>query len=387
MDFSLTWQQQTVVEELEKFLKKEVAPYVEEYDKKKILRDPSKLKEIFRQLQPFGAISGLIPEEYGGMGLDYTSTGLIFQKMAETWGSLAGTCLIQVAGARLLAESQDKGLIEKYLPEVCAGNLIHCLCITEPNVGSNPADITTTMKKEGTGYRVNGQKTWISNGSVSDLAYVVATVDRSLGRKGVGIILVDRRESPYRTRELEKLGMRAFPTSEVSFEEVFVPEENLIVPPGGGMRNLGRTFELARSLMSVTSVGLARAALATAVSYAKEREQWGKKIGAHQLVQEMIYNMKSRTEASYLLVMRALWMMDSGIKCEAESSLAKAYSTEAAVLTTRECIQIMGAYGYSEEYPAERLYRDATMWTIPDGTTQIQQLIVARDLLGLAAFA
>ena len=386
MDFSLTWQQQTVVDELEKFLKKEVAPHVEEYDKKKILRDPAKLKELFKQLQPFGAISGPIPEEFGGMGLDYTSTGLIFQKISECWASLAGTCLIQAAGARLLAENKNKGMIEKYLPEVCAGKLILCSGITEPNVGSNPAYITTTMKKEEKGYRVTGEKTWISNGSVSDVAFIVATVDRALGPKGLGIILVDRRESPYKTKELEKLGMKAFPTSEMSFEDVFVPEENLIVPPGGGMRNLGRTFELGRSLMSCASVGIARAALATAIGYAKEREQWGKKIGSHQLIQEMIYNMKSRTEASYLLTMRAFWMMDSGIKCEAESSLAKAYSTEAAVLTTRECIQIMGGYGYSEEYPAERFYRDATMQTIPDGTTQIQQLIVARDLLGLAAF-
>ena len=320
------------------------------------------------------------------MGLDYTSTGLIFQKMAEYWASLAESCLIQVASARLLAEIQNKNIKEKYLPEVCAGNLIICSCITEPNVGSCPAFISTTMKKEGTGYRVNGEKTWISNGSVSDLAFVVATVDRSLGTKGLGIILVDRRESPYRTKELEKLGLKAFPTSEVVFEDVFVPEENLIVPPGGGMRNLGRAFELARSLMSCASVGIARAALATAVSYAKEREQWGKKIGSHQLIQEIIYNMKSRTEASYLLVMRAFWMMDSGIKCEAESSLAKAYSTEAVVLTTKECMQIIGAYGLSEEYPAERLYRDATMQTIPDGATKIQQMIVARDLLGLQAF-
>jgi acyl-CoA dehydrogenase len=386
MDFSLNWQQQTVVQELDKFLAKEVAPQVGKYDQGKILRDPSTLKNFFRQLQPFGAISGPVPEAYGGLDLDYVTTGLISMKLGEYWASLAGTCLIQTAGTRLMAETQDEAVKEKYIHEMSAGNLIVCSGITEPNVGSNPADIRTTIRKDGKGYRLNGTKTWISNGSVSDLALIVATVDRSMGAKGLCIILVDRRESPYAARELEKMGLKAFPTSELIFEEVYCPEENLIVQPGAGMRNLGRTFELARCLMASTSVGIARAALSTAVRYAQEREQWGKKIGSHQLIQEMIYNMKARTEASYLLVLRALSMMDHKTRCEAESSLAKAYATEAVVLTTRECIQIMGGYGYSEEYPAERFYRDATMQTIPDGTTQIQQMVVARDLLGLAAF-
>jgi acyl-CoA dehydrogenase len=387
MDFGLTEEQRILVDTLDRFCRNELQPRVDGWDREKILRDSSVLKGLMKKLQPFGAISGPIPEEWGGMALDYVSTGLVFEKMGEYWASLAGTCLIQTVSARLLAESPNEGLKARYLPKLCSADLIVCSCITEPDVGSNPANIRTSIRKDGRGYRVNGTKTWISNGSVSDVALVVATVDRSLGPKGLGIILVDRKESPYGTRELEKMGMKAFPTSELVFEDVSAPEENLIVQPGGGMRNLGRAFELARSLMASVSVGLGRAALETAVGYAKEREQWGKKIGSHQLIQEMIYNMKARTEASDALLMRALWMMDSGIKCEGESALAKAYATEAAVLTTRECIQIMGGYGYSEEYPAERFYRDATMQTIPDGTTQIQQMIVARELLGLQAFA
>ena len=387
MDFGLNWEQKTMVQELESFLKKQVAPQVEQYDKEKVLRDPAVLKRFFKQLKEFGATSGPIPEIYGGMNLDYVSTGLIFQKLAEYWASLAGACLIQTAGTRLMAEIQDEDVKKKYILQMCSGDMIVCIGITEPDVGSNPADIKTTITKDGKGYRVNGTKTWISNGSVSDLACVVATVDRTLGPRGLGIILVDRRESPYGASELEKMGLKAFPTSELTFDDVFVPEENLIVQPGGGMRNLGRAFELARCLMACVSVGLGRAALGTAVKYARERVQWGKKIGAHQLVQKMIYDMKSRTEAAYLLTMHPLWMMDDKTRCEAESSLAKAFATEAAVSTTRECIQIMGGYGYSEEYPAERFYRDASMQTIPDGTTQIQQLIVARDLLGIGAFS
>jgi alkylation response protein AidB-like acyl-CoA dehydrogenase len=387
MDFGFNREQEMLLRELDQFLKKEIEPNVAEYEEKKSLRDPSELKRWFKKLEPFGAVGGPIPEKYGGLDLGYLSTGLVVQKLAEYWGSLWGVCVIQLVVARLLSEVQNQAMQKKYLSRICSGNLIGCACITEPNVGSNPAAIETTMEKAADGYVVNGSKTWISNGSVSDLAFVVATADKKQGAKGLGILLVDRKESPYSSRELEKMGMKSFPTSELFFDNVLVPTENLIVEPEQGMQTVSRAFELARSLMACGSVGFGRAALALATKYAKQREQWGKKIGRHQLIQEMIYEMKARTDASALLAYRALWMMDQGMRCDPESALAKSYATEAAVLTTRECIQIMGGYGLSTEYPAERYYRDASCMTIPDGTTQIQKLIVARDVLGLSAFA
>jgi acyl-CoA dehydrogenase len=387
MDFEFTREQKMLMNELDKFLKKEVEPEVEEADRKKVLKDPEILKSWFKKLEPFGAVNGPIPEKYGGMDLGYLTTGLVSQKLAEYWGSLQGVCLIQTASGRLLAEIENDAVKEKYLPLVSSGDLTACLCITEPDVGSNPSDIGTTIEKVDGGYVVNGTKTWISNGSVSDLAFVVATVDKSKGPKGLGIVLVDRKVSPYDSRELAKMGLRSFPTSELFFDKVLVPEENLIVPPGGGLRTVGRTFELARSLMTCGSVGFGKAAINLAVKYARQRVQWGKKIGQHQLIQKMIYDMRVRTDAATLLLYRALAMMDQNLRCDIESAMAKGYSTEAAVKTTRECMQIMGGYGLSEEYPAERFYRDASSMTIPDGTTQIQQLIVARDMLGLSAFA
>ena len=227
---------------------------------------------------------------------------------------------------------------------------------------------------------MNGTKTWISNGSVSDLAIVIASTDRTLGSKGLAAALVDRRESPYNARELEKIGFKAFPTSELFFEDNLIPEEHLIVPPGGGLRTVMRAFELARSLMSMCGVGLSRAAIQLAVEYAKQREQFGKKIGSFQLIQAMIADMKARTDAATFLVYRALWMMDQGIQCEPESALGKFYATEASVETTSECVQILGGYGLSEEYRAERYFRDARSLTIPDGTTQIQKMIILREL-------
>lgn len=386
MDFNISKEQTMLVKELDRFLKKEIAPLVEEYDSQKLLRDPVILKPILKKLEPFGLTSGPVSEKYGGMELEYLTTGLAARKLAEYWGSLWGVCTIQIVGARFIAEIKNEKIKEKYLPGVCAGDLIPCLCITEPDVGSNPAYIGTTLDKTEGGYRLNGNKTWISNGSVSDLAIVVATVDKSLGAKGLAAVIVDRNETPYEARELEKMGLNSFPTSELFFDNIFIPEENMVVPAGQALKATMRTFELARSLMSSGSVGFMEAALAQAVKYAKQREQWGKKIGQQQLVQEMIYEMKARTDCGSLLVNRALWMMDEGLRCEAESALGKGYSTEASVEVTKNCMQIMGGYGLSKEYPAERFYRDASCMTIPDGTTQMQKMIVARDLLGLSAF-
>lgn len=385
MDFGFTEEQRILLDSLDRFLNKEIQPHVEEWDRKKAMRDAGFLKEIFAKIQPFGAIGGPVPEKYGGMDLDYVSTGLIGERVAKCWCSLWGVSVIATAAARLLAEVPNAAARAKYLPSICAGTCIPCIGITEPNVGSNPSRVQTTLKKADGGYVLNGSKTWISNGSVSDIALVLATVDRSLGMKGIGIVLVDRKETPYSTRELEKMGLKAFPTSELVFEDVFVPEANVIVPPGQGLKKTFRAFQLARSFMAVGSVGLCRAALAQAVRYSQEREQSGKKIGAFQMVQEMLADMRMLTDASALLAYRPLWMMDQDMRCETEAAVAKAYCTEAAVKVTKNCIQILGGYGLSEEFPAERYYRDASCMTIPDGTTQMQKLIIARSMTGLNA--
>ncbi len=386
MDFSLTEDQQILLDSLEKFGRRELEPLADEYDRLMTLRDPAVVRDLLRKVQPFGAIAGPVPEAYGGLGLDYVTTGLVSEKLVGCFGSLAGICLIQTVCARLLSEIENEEIKKRVLPRVCAGEAIACLCVTEPNVGSYAAAIETTLRKVDGGYSVNGTKTWISNGSISDLAIVIATVDRTLGPKGLTAVLVDRSRSPYPTRELDKMGMKSFPTSELVFEDVKVPKDHLVAEPGKGLKATLRTFELARSMMAVCSVGLSRAALSLAVRYARERKQFGREIGSFQLIQAMISDMRTRTDAAALLTYRAFWLMDQGKRCDAESAMAKYYATEAAVQTASECVQILGAYGLSEEYPAERYFRDGRMLTIPDGTTQIQKLIVGRDTLGLSAF-
>ncbi len=386
MDFGLTEEQSILLDSVDKFCRREIDPVVDEGDRNKILHEPTVLKGWLKKLAPFGFISGPIPEELGGMGLDYLTVGLAHQKLGEYWSSLQGCCVITLAGARLISEITNEKIKQKYVPGICSGDLIPCAAITEPNVGSNPLFVEASLKKTSGGYLLNGTKTWISLGSVSDLAIVIASVDRSLGPKGLAAVLVDRRVSPYESRELDKLGWKAFPTSELVFDDIFVPDDYVIVPPGAGLTATLRTFELARSLLAANSVGISHAALSLAVSYAKERKQFGKSIGSFQLIQSMIADMRVRTDAAAFLTNRALWLMDQGKRCDVESSIAKYFATEASVQTASDCIQILGAYGYSPEYRAERFFRDARMTTIPDGTSQIQKLIVARDLLGLDAF-
>lgn len=385
MEFNLSGEQKMLQKELTHFCRKDIAPIVDEYDTAKILLDPEVLKALLEKLSIFGLLSGPISESFGGSGLGFLTTGLVHQILAKYYSSLQGICTIQVCSARVLQDSENEYVINRYLADLCLGKKIICSCITEPNVGSNPLFIETTLGRTKDGLVLNGSKTWISNGSVSDVAIVVAKAGKSLG-EGLAVILVDREESPYQTNEISKLGLNSFPTSEVYFDNVLVPEENLLVKPGQGLKAILKGFEMARSMMAIGAAGLAEAAIELAVSYAKSREQSGKKIGSFQLIQQMIADMKARTEASRLLTYQALWLMDEERRCDSESSLAKFYSTEAAVKTASECIQILGAYGLSTECPAERYFRDARCLTIPDGTTQIQKMIVARSLTGLNAF-
>jgi len=221
---------------------------------------------------------------------------------------------------------------------------------------------------------------------VADVALVTAQADRGKGKRGLIRLLVDRCESPFKSRELPKLGLRSFPTSELVFADCRVPRGNLVGGLGQGLKDTLKMFEQARCWMAMGAVGMAQAALEASLRYARERTQFGKPIGSFQLIQEMIADMATETEAARLLAYRGLHLLDQRVRCDRETSMAKAFATEAAVRVTSAAIQIHGAYGLSEEYPLERYFRDARCWTIPDGTTQIQKLIVGRAMLGMSAF-
>jgi alkylation response protein AidB-like acyl-CoA dehydrogenase len=384
MDFDLTEEQKMLQSNVRSFLEKEIAPIVDEQEKKGPL-DKETSVALIRKLMPFGYLVGFLPEQYGGSVLDHKINGILLEELSRTWSSLAGTVFIAAAFWWLLNEAGNPEQKEKLLPLAASGDYIGCIAITEPNVGSDVTGVETTATLDGDDYIVNGTKTWISNGSISDAAFLLATTDKSLGILGMSFFLVERDVSPFAARELHKLGLRSFPTAELSFDDCRVPKANQL-DPGTGYQRTMAFFDVSRAMVGIYCSGIAQAAIDASIKYAQERIQFGRQLGSFQMIQEMIVDMIAETEAGRLLSYRALDLLDKGEKSRWQSSLAKAYATEAAVRTTSKAIQIHGAMGLSDEYPVERYFRDARTLTIPDGTTQMQKLIVGRNALGIKAF-
>jgi alkylation response protein AidB-like acyl-CoA dehydrogenase len=385
MYVELNTDQQLLLSSFDKFCRTEIEPNIQEWETG-TLKTPAKAKEVLRKLADFGLFQAGVPEEYGGLPFAHVTVGLLVERLARAYPALACTTLIQFISAKALAKSENSRIKQEWLPSLCAGERVLCVGITEPNVGSNPSFIESTLTRAPGGYRLNGSKTWISNGGIADAALVVASVDRKLEGNALAMVFVDREKTPYDVRDLGKLGWKGMSTTELHFDDVFVPEENVVFAPGAGFKTTLGAFETMRPMLGLVATGTARAAIDHATVYARERKQSGKLIGTFQQIQRLFASMLMRTDAGGLLCFRALRMLDAGMRCEAESAMAKAYATEAAVVTTSEALQVFGGYGLSTEYPMERLFRDARMTAIPEGTTQILELVIARKHLGLSAF-
>lgn len=386
MDFDLTEEQRLLKESARRFMEREIIPIADEGDRKKVLLHKETTHGFIKKLIPQGYVGATLPEAVGGGGLANLTAGLLTEEVFRAWASLGGMVGIASGVAEAVYYSGTEEQRKRFLNPLMQGELIGCGAITEPNVGSNPAAMETTATLHGDYYILNGTKTWISNGSVADLVIVTAQGDRSQGGKGLLRLLVEKSVSPFTTRELPKLGLRSFPTSEIVFAECRVPRENLFGAPGSGLKETLQMFERARCWMAIGAVGMAQAAIDAAIKYSLERSQFGRPIGSFQLIQEMIADMVTETEAARFLALRGFHLIDKGVRCDRETSMAKVFATEVAVAVTSRAIQIHGAYGLSEEYSLERYFRDARSFTIPDGTTQIQKLIVGRAILGLSAF-
>lgn len=387
LDF--TEEQQMIAQMAREFAEKEITPLDEDYDFNRPLTNPE-YKEIWSRLQP--AFARVI-SDMDLSDLDFIAIGLFVEEIFKANPSLVCTVGMALAPAGMIYMYGNEEQKERFVPPILAGRKIGCTAITEPDVGSNPAAIQTTAVRDGDSYIVNGTKTWISNGSISDVVALICRFSDG-DDLSMGTLMVDREESPYESNELPHIGLKAFPTSELFFTDCPVPAANRLGGgnPGGGKGSKGLSmvfqgFEYARTLLALGSVSIAQASFEYATAYAKERKQWGKYLGEHQLIQEMITDMSVSIETARFLVYRALSLIQAKKRCEREASMAKFYATEMAVEVTSKAIQIMGANGLSDEFPLERLFRDARMLTIPDGTTQIQKLIVARCHLGLGAFS
>jgi len=392
MDFEFTEAQKKLKNEVREFLETEIAPIANERD----LKGPLTREELvgfIKKLMPFGYYNGMVPKEYNGKGLDATTMAMLIEELSRVWSGLAASIWI-ASSANMVAVSSPY-FMEKFLTRTQKGELIGCAAITEPDAGSNAASIKTRAVKDGDEWILNGSKTWISNGSVADVVNVLAITDSGKGQMGISMVLVEREVSPFEHRELHKIGWRAFPTSELFFKDCRVPDENVISGFGGtgnqgesrsGYKNMMAAFESARSTMSVLAVGICQAAVDASIDYVRRREQFGRPIGGFQMVQEMIADMITETDASRFLTYRAWQLIDQGKRARLESSIAKGYACEAAVRVASKALQIHGARGIDENYAVERYLRDARSLTIPDGTTQIQKLVIGREAIGIRAF-
>ena len=387
MNFDFTDEQRMLQETVRRYINEKIVPIADEYDRKGPMSKENAHRFI-KDLKEFGYVGTLVSEEDGGPGLTHMEWPILFEELRRGYASLGGIVGITSASAGRIANCGNLELKKRILPGLLNGDTIICSAITEPNVGSDTAAIETKAVPDGDHYVINGTKMWISNGTIADYAIVtLKVVDPATGKQKPGQILVEKSQSPFTSREIHKLGVKSFPTAEMIFEDCRVPKENLLRPKENSQGEPLDSLNFARANASITSVGIAQAALEASIRYAKERTQFGKPIGQFQLIQAMIADMIAEIDASRLLAYRAFFLLGKGVRCYKECSLAKAFSTEAAVRVTSKAIQIHGAYGLSEEYPVERYFRDARCYTIPDGTTQIQQLIVGRETLGMRAFA
>jgi alkylation response protein AidB-like acyl-CoA dehydrogenase len=341
--------------------------------------------ELYRGIASLGYIGARIPEAEGGSGLTHLMLGLLNETFPPVLGfSLLGhestTKRIQMGGT---AEQKAR-----FLPDLLSGIRLAGTAASEPNVGSDPRGIETTAVLDGDHYVLNGTKLWVTNGPIIDLALVVASLGRDAnGRNLITRFIVDRRESPFESREIPTVGLQQGPLGELVFRDCRVPKANMLGEAGDAHHSLTFTWLANRPNIGLFGVHLMQKALDASIAYAKGRSQFGSPIARFQLVQGMLSEMSMSVDASRLLCYRALALLDRGVWCHRESSVAKAYATEAAVRVTNLAIQLHGTYGLTKEAPLESWARDARMLTLPDGTTQIHQLIIGRELVGLRAFA
>jgi len=384
MDFDLTDEQKMLKESARKLMEREVTPFLDSFPAGEPLSFEN-LQTLLRKLIPLGYMGSTVSEEYGGAGLDPLTYALIMEELDPR---IFGLTMITGGAAKSIEVMGNEDQKRTYIPSILSADKIGCAGITEPNIGSYTAGIQTKGVLDGDHYVINGSKMWITNGSFADLCLLLVNVDPEKGYKGLVRIIVDKAVSPWEARPIPTMGDDGLipAVGELVFEDCLVPKENLLGLPGEGLKQTLIEFQTARCLVAVGSIIFATRAIDAAVRYAREREQFGRPIGQFQLIQDMIADMVALTDAAKLLTYRALAQVAKGVRCSKETSMAKFYATEAAVKVTSMAVQIHGAYGLSREYPVEQLFRGARMMTIPDGTTQIQKLIVGREVLGMQAF-
>jgi alkylation response protein AidB-like acyl-CoA dehydrogenase len=368
-----------ILDMLDRFLKTEVKPYVHELDAKD--EYPHEIVEKMKEMGLFGC---LIDTEYGGLGLSTSTYAKIVDRISAVWMSVSGIINSHLIMAMTIQRNGTDEQKRHYLPRMATGELRGGIGLTEPDCGTDLQAIRTVAKRDGDHYVVNGSKTWITNSKYGNvLALLVKTDPEAQPRhKGMSLLIVEKGPGFEVSRQLEKLGYKGIDTCELTFTDFRVPVSSVIGGKEGlGLKQILSGLELGRINVAARGVGVAQAALDEAVAYSQQRKTFGKPICEHQAIALKLGEMATRVEAARLLTDSAARAYDKGLRCDMEAGMAKYFATEAAVENSMEAMRIHGAYGYSKEYNVERLYRDAPLLTIGEGTNEMQRLIIAKMLI------
>jgi alkylation response protein AidB-like acyl-CoA dehydrogenase len=381
MEFQLTAEQSQFRDLVHQFVAREVKPLARQVDE-----EASFNWEATRKMGPLGLLGLEVPEEYGGAAVDAVSAAIAIEELG--WG--CGSTALAISAHNGLAMGPivrygSEGQKEKWLPPLVSGQgKLACLALTEPGAGSDlQGGVRTSAVKEGDSWIIDGSKMWLTNASISDVMVLLVRTDPAGGSRSLSQIIVPS-DTPGITIDLpeKKMGLKGSPTHAVSFDEVRVPLDNLLGPEGRGLQQTLSTLDSGRVGIGALAVGLAQAAYEEALKYAKERETFGKPIAQHQAIQWMLADAATEIQAARLMVYWAAWQKSLGKPYTKAAAMAKLFATETSERVCRNAIQVHGGYGYSSEFPVERIYRDTRLMTIGEGTSEIQRLVIARHILG-----
>jgi alkylation response protein AidB-like acyl-CoA dehydrogenase len=378
MDFELSEEQQQVKASVREFAEAEISPHIMEWDETQHFPI-----ELWPKLAELGLTGVIFPEEYGGAGMGYVEYATIIEELSRVDGSVG----ISVAAHNSLCSNHifmygSEEQKQKYLVPLAQGRYLGAWGLTEPGAGSDASGTRTTAVRQNGGFIVNGAKNFITHAIHGDTCVAMAVTDRAKRSKGISAFIFEKGQPGFSPAKKEnKLGLRASETASVIFEDCYVPEENMLGEEGMGFVNAMQILDGGRISIAALAVGIAQGAYESAVRYSKEREQFGKPISEFQAIQFKLADMAVSIDAARLLMYRAAYLKDNGKKTTKESSMAKLYASEMSVRVCEEAIQIHGGYGYTKDYPPEKYWRDSKLCTIGEGTSEIQRIIIARELL------
>ncbi len=383
MNLDLTDEQKLIAETARDFVDREVMERARENDRAEKFD-----RELASKLGEMGYLGAPVAEEYGGRGLDYVGYGLIVEQIGR--GDSAARTVVSVQTSLVCGSIERWGTEEqkqRWLPRLCSGEALGCFGLTEPDTGSDAAALRTRAEKVDGGWRISGQKMWISLGNFAEVAMIFAQTEPGAGTKGLACFLVPTESEGFSTQEIHgKLGLRASDTASIAMDGVEVPDDCLMGEIGEGFKVAMTALDSGRYSVAAGCVGICDGCVDASVSYSTERQQFGVPIARFQLVQELIANMVVKRDAARLLVWRAGILKDQGKPSTIETSIAKLFATESAVECANDAIQVHGGSGYVDDHPVERYLRDARVTTLYEGTSQIQKLIIGRDATGISAF-